>query len=124
MKNMVKIMCILILISVFFMTSICFARGATADKIKTAGDTILSAILWVGYAVALGMVVFIGIKYIMGSADGKANMKSAIVSWLIGAACVFMCTTIVGWITGVIGADTNRKNAANEIVHAVDEVGE
>lgn len=121
MKRIVKLMFILIIFSVFFLSNISFAVGATADKIQVMGNSILSAILWVGYAVALGMVVFIGIKYIMGSAGGKANMKSAIISWLIGAACVFMCTTIVGWITGVIGADNNRANTASDIVHAIDD---
>lgn len=121
MKNKKCLLFIIILTFVLCFAGDCFA---TVGKIKTAGNAILSALLWFGYAIALGMVIFIGIKYILGSADAKANMKSAIVNWLIGAFVVFMCTTIVGWVTGVIGADTNLSNAANGIVHAPEDVGD
>lgn len=91
-----------------------------ADQIMGKGTQIVNAILWCGYAVALGMVVFIGIKYILGSAEAKSNMKSAIVSWFIGAFIVFMCTTIVGWVMGVIGA--GDSGLAGGIIDAADSV--
>lgn len=118
MKNVWKIVFVVMLISIFLMSNICFASAAdditAADDINAKGTTILSAILWVGYAIALGMVVFIGIKYILGAADAKANMKSAITNWLIGAFIVFMCTTIAGWVVGVIGGE----NTAQDIIDA------
>ena len=121
MKNVWKMVFVVMLISIFLMSNICFASAA--GDIKDKGTTILSAILWIGYAIALGMVVFIGIKYILGAADAKANMKSAITNWLIGAFIVFMCTTIAGWVVGVIGGE----NTAQDIIDAADgltDVGE
>mgnify|MGYP003298038893 CR=1 FL=1 len=66
MKNARKLLLVIMLIFILFTTHVCFA---TAGKIKAIGNVILSALLWFGYAIALGMVIFIGIKYIIGSAD-------------------------------------------------------
>lgn len=89
-----------------------------ADKaIQERATPILNAYIWFGYAIALGMVVFIGIKYMLGAADARANMKSAIVGWLIGAFVVFMATTIVSLVLNV--ASPNGQTAdglANQIV--------
>ena len=60
-------------------------------------------------------VVFIGIKYILGAADAKANMKAAIVNWLIGAFLVFACTTVIGFVTGIVGT----TNTPSDIINAV-----
>lgn len=129
MKRVISILIIVILCFTSFSTVFAnpFAGGGNSDvaangqtnssgglsgaagEIQSKGETILSAILWIGYAVALGMVVYIGIKYILGAAEAKANMKSAIVTWLIGAFVVFSCTTIVGWVTDVIGVNTAQQ---------------
>lgn len=134
---MKKIICLLLVFSLVLVTfsapaTLAFETGtnpsygsaggekgtSSAEKLGAAGTNIVNAILWFGYAIALGMVVVIGIKYILGSAEAKSNMKSAIVSWLIGAFIVFMCTTIVGWVLNA----TNLKDGgglAEEIVNAV-----
>lgn len=90
----------------------------SAGKLSAAGTNIVNAILWFGYAIALGMVVLIGIKYILGSAEAKSNMKSAIVSWFIGAFIVFMCTTIVGWVLKAANLDAGG-GLAEKIINAV-----
>lgn len=117
MKNVWKIFMFIVVGVMLFSTTCVFAGdnkpSGAAGEIQAAGNEILSAILWFGYAIALGMVVYIGIKYIMGAADAKANMKSAIVAWLIGAFIIVACTTIVGWVTGVIGVNT-----AGQIIEA------
>lgn len=102
------------------LSTLVFADDGTAGIISQKGTQIVNAILWFGYAIALGMVVFIGIKYVLGSAEAKSNMKSAIVSWVIGAFIVFACTTIVGWVMGVIGA--GDSDLAGGIIDAADSV--
>lgn len=94
----------------------------TAKEISDAGTRIVNAILWAGYAISLGMVVFIGIKYILGSAEAKSNMKSAIVNWFIGAFIVFMCTTIAKWVVGIAVGD--GSNLAENIVTSVTQENE
>ena len=121
MKLGIKIISILLGIIMIVGTSTCFAALVVDDKgqervvspsvttssattssppkeaapqIQERATPILNAYIWFGYAVSLGMVVFIGIKYMLGAADARANMKTAIVGWLIGALIVFMATTI------------------------------
>lgn len=90
-----------------------------ADQaIQERATPILNAYIWFGYAISLGMVVFIGIKYMLGAADARASMKSAMVGWLIGALVVFMATTIAGWVINIAipDKDGSADGLANEIV--------
>lgn len=120
MNKMMNAIFAIIIISMIFMMPVVFASAA--ENIQTKGITIINAILWIGYAIALGMVVYIGIKYMLGAADAKANMKNAIVGWLMGAFIVFMATTIVGWVLTTINGspDTDSESEASKIVHALD----
>lgn len=116
MKKWLKTVLPILLISMLFASSVCFADASdVVGDIKEKGNQLLSAFLWFGYAISLGMVIFIGIKYILGAAEARANMKGAIVNWLIGAFIVFMCTTIAGWVVNVVG-----QNEPGAIVGAVE----
>lgn len=57
----------------------------------------LGAIRWIGYAIAIGMLIYIGIKYMMSSANEKANLKSASINYIIGAIVVAASVTIFDW---------------------------
>ena len=103
--------------------SVVFATGGssgTSQLVDKAWD-ITSALLWVGYAIALGMVVYIGIKYITGAADAKANMKTAIINYLIGALLVFAATTIAGIVVGIATSDSDPGELANTIIENAAE---
>ena len=71
-------------------------------KTVVIGDTvagnILGAMQWVGYAIAVGMLIYIGIKYVMSAADERANLKGALVKYVIGAILIVAAVTVVGWI--------------------------
>ena len=92
--------------------------ASAAGEISTAGTRIIKALLWIGYAVAFGMLIFIGIKYILGAADTKANMKKSVTNWVIGAIIIFTVTTIVGAVLSIIGVtgSTDSKSLAQTIV--------
>lgn len=123
MKKFMKNICFYTLIFIFLISTVAFAgnTGPVAD-IKTQGESILSAILWAGYTISLGMVVFIGIKYITGAAETKSNMKTAIVHWLIGAFLTFMCTSIAHWVVINIASPSTEegKSLADKIIEAAD----
>ena len=74
--KMKRIVSLLVMIFILC-TGMVFAEDES--QLVSAAWKITSAVLWVGYAVALGMVVYIGIKYITGAAEAKANMKSAVI---------------------------------------------
>lgn len=97
MKRSIKRIFVLTLLLVLSLSTICFTSAAedAESVISEIGSNILGAVVWVGYAISLGMVVYIGIRYALGSADAKANMKGAVVSWLIGAFLVFGSMTVI-----------------------------
>lgn len=74
------------------------SMSAPGEKIESIVPDILGMVQWIGYAVAIGMLVYIGIKYVMSAADEKANLKRASINYLIGAIVVFAASTVMGWI--------------------------
>ena len=65
---------------------------------ENAVGSILGFVQWVGYAIAVGMLIYIGIKYMMASANEKADLKAGSVKYVIGAIIVAAAATICGWI--------------------------
>lgn len=61
---------------------------------QTFATKLIGAMQWFGYAIAVGMVVLIGIKYVIASADEKASMKGAFVKYVIGAFIMAGATAI------------------------------
>lgn len=69
----------------------------TSDVQDQVGKT-LAMIQWIGYAIAVGMLIYIGIKYIMASANEKADLKSSLVKYVIGAVLIAAASAIAGAI--------------------------
>ena len=75
------------------------ANQATAfNKI---GSTVLGYIQWFGYTMAVGMLLYIGIKYMMASANDKADLKKGAINYVIGAIVIAAATTIVGILANI-----------------------
>ena len=55
---------------------------------------ILGAAQWIGFIVGIAMCIWIGIKYLTAGAGQKAEVKSTMIPWLIGAACVALAPTL------------------------------
>jgi zinc transporter ZupT len=102
---MKKIFSLLITLS-FICSSISYALPGDLNpsmsmpdqKIESVVPEVLGLVQWIGYAVAIGMLVFIGIKYVMSAADEKASLKKGSINYLIGAIVVFAASTVMGWI--------------------------
>ena len=80
------------------------SEGA-GKSLKGAVETVLGFIAFIAWAVALGMIVFIGIKYMTKGAGGKAEVKSTFLPYVVGAVCVGAASTIASFIMG-LGAGT------------------
>lgn len=65
-------------------------------------NTILSALMWIGVAIAVGMMIFLGIKYVTASPDGKADLKKQLGIYILGFVFIVGATTIVGIINNAI----------------------
>ena len=83
--------------TVFGFTGIDPTASAPAGANDTA-NTIIGVMQWFGYAIAIGMLVFIGIKYVMASANEKADLKNALIRYVVGAVLIVFAVTIAGWV--------------------------
>ena len=66
-----------------------------SEGIKKLMLTIVSAIQAAGTGIAAMILLIIGAKYVLGSADGKAEIKQYAVPFTIGALVFFGATGIV-----------------------------
>lgn len=57
---------------------------------------ILGVVSVIGYAFAVGMLLYVGIKYVMASANEKADLKKGSISYVIGAVIIFGASAIIG----------------------------
>ncbi len=116
MKNIFKRkMFFAILIVLIAIGNIAFASG-TGGKgpevtIKTVLINIISVITWIGYAIAIGVLIIIGIKYVMSGADEKAQIKGMLPKYLIGIALIVCCVSIAQVVVNIAG-----NNEAAEII--------
>ena len=72
-----------------------YAGGTTADDIVSK---ILGFIQFIGSALAVIMLVVIGIKYMVGSAEEKAEYKKTLVPYVVGAILIFAASNIASWV--------------------------
>lgn len=109
MKKVTKIMSILML--VVMMTSVAmpvFAGGGitiggvqvnpsyNADPdTSTTFNTILGMIKYLGIFLAVGILMFLGIKYMMGSAAEKAEYKKTMIPFVVGVVLLFAAALII-----------------------------
>lgn len=64
------------------------------DKIDNLGQDIISIVSTIGSVVSVIVLIVLGIKYMMGSAEEKAEYKKTLLPYIIGAALVFAASTI------------------------------
>lgn len=63
--------------------------------VQTSAAKIIGSLMWVGFAIGIGMIIYIGIKYIIASADERASMKGMLVKVVIGGIIIAASTSIV-----------------------------
>ena len=76
--------------------------GAEYDtnSITLIGNQVIQIISTIGSIASVIVLVIIGIKYMMGSAEEKAEYKKTLLPYVIGAALVFAASAIAGIIFG------------------------
>lgn len=79
--------------------------GDTATSAATIGNQILGIIQVVGIILSVGCLMILGIKYMMGSAEEKAEYKKTFIPYIIGAFLLFaasaLAKTIYSWVSGI-----------------------
>ena len=74
--------------------------GAGASSVQKLGKSIIGIIQVVGSVAAVAVLVVLGIKYMMGSAEEKAEYKKTLMPYIIGAIIVLAAVNIVNWVFG------------------------
>ena len=80
------------------------------NGLQTAGGTIIKFLQTAGVVVAVIILVVVGVKYIMGSAEEKAEYKKVMIPYLVGAVLIAAAPFIAG---AVFSFASNVGNATN-----------
>lgn len=112
-KKYIKI--VIISISIFIMT-ISFCNNSVlgldtnewnpgtmtdGDDIKNFGNSIIGFLQIVGSLVSVVALIIIGIKYMMGSVEEKAEYKKTMFPYIVGAVMVFGISNIMAIIVDI-----------------------
>lgn len=68
------------------------------SKLTDLGKTIVTIMQTVGIVVAVVVLLVLGIKYMMGSAEEKAEYKKTMMPYLVGALLIFAAVTIANMV--------------------------
>lgn len=109
-KKVITIITILFL----FLTTNCLAKidpgfyepGEPSEEdyksVVELASTIVGALTTVGIVVAVVGIIIIGIKYMTGSVEQKAEYKKTMVPYLVGCVFIFAISTIVSIIYNLV----------------------
>ena len=75
--------------------------GDTQTKIDNFGQGIIKVITTVGSICSVVVLIILGIKYMMGSVDEKAEYKKTLLPYAIGAGMVFAASSLVSVIYNI-----------------------
>ena len=116
-KKAIKIISILaiVLVSIMFATT-CFAGeiditkidgkdgSVDSNKMQSIGNKIATIVRNVGMVAAVVILMVVGIKYMLGSAEEKAEYKKVMMPYIIGALILFGASGIAQTVITVSGS--------------------
>ncbi len=104
-KILVILLTILLFISIFYIDKT-FAFSVTDltgtqisnTELTSTGNRIITILTTVGAVLSVIVLIILGLKYMMGSVEEKAEYKKTLMPYIIGAAFIFAASTIAGAI--------------------------
>ena len=113
-KMFVSTVMVIMMVTVMFLNVYSYATTAAPDPsttvtgdpgtntagIQSIGNQIVTIISTIGSIVSVVVLVVLGIKYMMGSAEEKAEYKKTLLPYIIGAGLVFAASAIAGIVFG------------------------
>jgi len=107
MKKIIKILMLLMVLTIIFPLTInAFqidpdnyqSNGPTTEDVKDMykfGGSVAGVIQIVGIIVSVGTMMILGIRYVMASADEKAEYRERLLPYFIGAVLLFGASNVV-----------------------------
>ena len=72
--------------------------GTQTNKLDNAGNGILQVLAIIGSGLSIVFMICLGIKYMLGSVEERAEYKKSLLPYFIGAIFVFGASAIAGLI--------------------------
>lgn len=106
MKKLIKILPILVLVvmvlsifsTVLAATDPGSLTGTATSEFDNIGKRIIGMVQAVGSIVSVLVLVILGVKFMMGSAEEKAEYKKTFIPYIIGAVLVFAASNFASMI--------------------------
>ena len=105
-NKLIVVLCIILTILVLGVTSFAELKptdlggvdisGDAVSGITDLGNNIVGVVRTVGVVISVVILLVLGIKYMMGSAEDKADYKKSMIPYIVGAILIFASSTIVG----------------------------
>ena len=73
-----------------------------ATQLEKIGNRFIGTIQVIGAIISVVALIMIGIKYIMGSVEEKAEYKETLKPYLIGAIMLFGITNLLGIVQSIV----------------------
>lgn len=71
------------------------ANAAGTTQVTSFGQNIMGVVQIAGVVIAVVVLMVLGIKYMMGSAEEKAEYKKTMIPYIVGAVLIFAGTSLV-----------------------------
>lgn len=109
-KTLKLISIIALVLCIVTIATTCFAADLTpsqidgksntvsGDKLQKAGNQIATIIRAVGIIASVIILMILGIKYMVGSAEEKAEYKKTMIPYIVGAVILFGASAFAGAI--------------------------
>ena len=134
MKKLTKI-CTFTLVMLILFSSVVFASATTntqndaknqeITEIKIIIGRVLNVISWIGYAISLGMIMVIGMRYMMSAENERAELKKGLVNYVIGVIIIASAATIANIVSSVaMKTSAGSSDPAQRIIDVGKELGD
>lgn len=76
-----------------------YTNNGSQSSIQKVGGYVLGLVQTIGMAVAVLILVILGIKYIVSSPEDKATIKDKASMYVVGAIIIFAASGLVGMVS-------------------------
>lgn len=70
-----------------------------ANQLGKIGGSVIALITNIGMILAVAVIALLGVKYMMGSSEEKAEYKKSMIPYLVGAVLVFGASAIAKFVS-------------------------
>ena len=120
-KKMSKIISVVLIITTILSAfSMVFATGPSiptavsptgSDQVSNIAGMVIYVIQIIAFAAAVIMLIFVGIKFLTASPEGKAEVKKIAVIYVVGAILLFAATGILQIVRSLANNISGTANA-------------